>query len=180
MVSPKIPERLPGGFIHKPSAEAYDAYTHLARVVEHDSADAAIRVCAAAVAPRWRTQFATCYGVKESSGRRCIQRLLGKHCAASHWGRRCVCSPPADDHATLWMHAGTPALWVSQPYGLGPQALREIMAFCHEYDLECHIDTWPAWHFPGSTLAVIYSRPGVQEQLWEAARTTRQKGARPT
>jgi hypothetical protein len=59
---------------------------------------------------------------------------------------------PADDHTSLWLHDGKPAIWVSQPYGVSNFVLAEIAIVATRFRLRCDIDTWPAWHYPGHVL----------------------------
>jgi hypothetical protein len=61
---------------------------------------------------------------------------------------------PGDDHAELRM--GENPVYVSHPYHLSLDQLREIVKVCDEHGLEVEIDT-RSWYFPGRTLRVSYS-----------------------
>ena len=65
---------------------------------------------------------------------------------------------PGDDHTTLWNIDGKPAVYVSQPYGLSLDRLKEICAACDQHGLTVEVGAWPAWHFPGSVLHVEYRK----------------------
>lgn len=164
---------LPGNFVHKPTTTQRQAYEALLNAKQETNADIASRVCAAVIAEDYEASFARVYGITRSKGTWCIQRLLGKRCQMGRMWTSCACRPPADDHPTLWNHQGKPVFWVSQPYGLAGAHVREIVAFCETHGLDFWIDAWPGWHFPGHVLTVIYSRPGMRLQLWEAVRQTR-------
>lgn len=65
---------------------------------------------------------------------------------------------PADDHFTLWLKDGRPEVYVSQPYDLSLDDLRQIVAACDQHGLTVSITTWPAWHFPSRVMQVEYRR----------------------
>ncbi len=91
-------------------------------------------------------------GVKPSSGWHFLERLTG---------RRAVRDPMRFawlDHPSLWIKAGKPFSFVSQPYGLSLQDLREIVAYCEEHDLDVSVDAGASWHYPGATVAVEFTR----------------------
>jgi predicted TIM-barrel fold metal-dependent hydrolase len=91
-------------------------------------------------------------GVTLSSGWHFLERLTG---------RRAVRDPMRFawlDHPSLWIKAGKPFSFVSQPYGLSLQDLREIVAYCEEHDLDVSVDAGASWHYPGATVAVEFTR----------------------
>ena len=91
-------------------------------------------------------------GVKPSSGWCFLERLTG---------RRAVRDPMRFawmDHPSLWIKDGKPFSFVSQPYGLGLQDLREIVAYCEEHNLDVLVDAGMSWHYPGATVAVEFTR----------------------
>jgi hypothetical protein len=80
---------------------------------------------------------------------------------------------PGDDHVTLWRQPSDRgariSLWVSQPYGLTADDLAAMYAGAEERSLEFAVDTWPAWHNPGSVLFVT----------WRARACTAQQAEQP-
>ena len=100
------------------------------------------------VADEHREVFAKSRGLKESGGRLCVHRLLGKQCNFEG------CQPPAADHDTLWLKDGKPALYLMQPYGLCWEDIKKLAAFCERHGLEARVDTWPSFHFPGAVLSI--------------------------
>ncbi len=120
----------------------------LHRVIEAQGSDAAARAYAEATAESYHEVFAKSRGLKESDGRLCIQKLLGRQCNFQD------CSPPGGDHDTLWLKDGRPALYLMQPYGLGWNKMRELIAFCLRHGLRADVDVWPSFHFPGHVLSV--------------------------
>ena len=53
---------------------------------------------------------------------------------------------PGDDHTTLWNINGKPAVYVSQPYGLSLDRLKEICAACDQHGLTVEVGAWPHAH----------------------------------
>lgn len=136
----------------------------LAHLVETEGAGAASQIAAEVLSGPYRESFAQAYGLKPCRGRLCIQRLLGK--THRYPGRRgedgCVCTPPHDDHPSLWRRGGKPAVWVSQPYPMPLPDLQEMFRFGEEFGLKVELDTWPSWHAPGQVLTVLFIAPGVE------------------
>jgi hypothetical protein len=99
-------------------------------------------------------------GLKDTKGSVCLARLLGKQCTASHYadpGDDFSVRPhtiPRGDHDRLFVRAGKPVLFLSQPYGIALQELRKLVQLCDRCSLNLQIDTWPAPHFPGRVLSV--------------------------
>ena len=112
-------------------------------------------------------RFKERYGVKESRGVVCWQRLLGKRCptyqsSSQKYDVPHVCYPPHSDHVTLWNKNGKPHFLVSQPYGPWHyNRILKIGEFCEKNNLEFLIDAWPSWHYPGRVLTVIFKAKGV-------------------
>lgn len=113
-------------------------------------------------------QWKTRHDLRESQGRLCILRLLGKHCVGPDGcyygpGHKPIdhqCWPPHGDHMNLWLDkAGKPVLFTSQPYGLGWKALQETIAFCKKWGLRVDIN-YPdqAWHNPGGVLMLEFRK----------------------
>jgi len=64
------------------------------------------------------------------------------------------------DHGTRWTMAGLPYCLVGQPYGLGPEGIRELEAL-QLAGLEVWVSAYPAWHLPGNVLHVEVRRAGA-------------------
>lgn len=94
--------------------------------------------------------------LKQAGGHVCIARLLGKRCSIGYQNAESKppCLPPGSDHASLWNRDGVPFVFVFQPYGMSYEAIRELTAFCEQWELRFDIDDWPSWHFPGAILTV--------------------------
>ena len=110
--------------------------------------DAVSRAYAEVVADEHREVFAKSRGLKQSDGRLCVQRLVGKQCNFQD------CAPPAGDHDTLWLKDGKPALYLMQPYGLNWENMKKLVAFCERRGLKASVDTWPSFAFAGWVLSI--------------------------
>lgn len=90
--------------------------------------------------------------VKPTMGNPFIERLAGA---------RAVPNPVRFgwmDHPSLWVRGGKPFSFVSQPYGLSLEDLKQIVAYCEEHNLNALVDAGMSWHCPGSTVAVELTR----------------------
>lgn len=65
-----------------------------------------------------------------------------------------------DDHCTLWNKNGKPHCWVSQPYHFGLQNAKEAIERAEKYGLDFKINTFPAWHYPGHVIFIVWTRKG--------------------
>lgn len=65
---------------------------------------------------------------------------------------------PGSDHTRLFLKDKRPHIFTSEPYGLGWDDLKEIVAYCKEHGLEASVDAWDSWHFPGCTLLLQYRK----------------------
>lgn len=91
-------------------------------------------------------------GVKPSSGWCFLERLTG---------RRAVRDPVSFawiDHRSLWLKDGKPYSYVTQPYGLSLSDLKQIVSYCDEHGLDVFVDAGLSWHYPGTTVAVEFTR----------------------
>jgi hypothetical protein len=93
--------------------------------------------------------------LKRSRGVACVGKLLGKRCGQhNYYQLHCEThQPPAADHVELYNRNGKPEVYVSQPYGLSWESLKNLVSFCETHGLEAEIDTG-SWHFPDNTLLV--------------------------
>lgn len=132
------------------------AHDALVNLILHTSEDEALRVVAGACGPAIRTTHLLLRGLKESGGRPCVMRLLGKRCTTES---EHLCLPPATDHPAMLTKDGKPSVLVSQPYGLGFTELKELVSFCETFGLEVEIDAC-GWYFFGRALRVEIAKPG--------------------
>lgn len=62
---------------------------------------------------------------------------------------------PGDDHVSIWQD-GNRRVYVSQPYHLDLDTMREIVAHCDQHQMTVEIQPDASWWFPGSTLAILW------------------------
>lgn len=134
-----------------------EAVEVLQRLFAAEGLDHVSRAFAEVMSPAIRAVWVAA-GVKESQGHPCIQRLLGKRCDPYS-----NCNPPAGDHCSLWVKEGKATVLVSQPYGLSWASLQETVDYCRRLGLEARVGAGLSWHFPGTTIAVFYTRSGTVE-----------------
>jgi len=101
-------------------------------------------------------------GYRLSHGRLCSERLLTRSYCSAADGRRGArdmpCSPPGDDHPSLWLRDGVPAAYISQPYQIMNTDAAAMTAFARRYGLRYTVDPHGSWYWPDSTLLVIWRR----------------------
>lgn len=149
----------------------------LQRLTEEAGADLTSRVYASAVAAGTCETWAKTRGLRLSPRHPCLGRLRDGRCwEVWEWRRgesakeRIPCQLPGADHASLWLKAGKPAVYVSQPYHLPWETLQEMMAFAERWHLMVDVESWPSWHFPSRVLTILVRRrtggedPPVEEQ----------------
>jgi len=92
----------------------------------------------------------------------CVNRLKGSKNCPDKYNRtgtvKCELRLPASDHLSEWVKDGETFSIVSQPYGISYVALKEMIEFCDQHQLEPFISANRAWHFPGSALSIEYRR----------------------
>jgi hypothetical protein len=118
--------------------------------------DTVKRTYAHAIHRELKEAWAKGLGLKQSSGRVCIHRLIGKRCS---FYENQPCLPPRTDHPSLWLKDGKPFCLVSQPYG--PLVMSDVEAiekFCHRHGLEFEINSWPGWYFPHAVLFMTFKK----------------------
>jgi len=114
--------------------------------------------CLAEIEAR-RGAWAAAHGLRESTGAACPRRLARRPCRLRAHGT-CACARWWADHATLWLgEAGRPVVWLAQPYALGEDAMREVLALCAELGLEAEV-TSDSWWYPGRTVALVLRPAG--------------------
>jgi hypothetical protein len=102
------------------------AYEAAVEALKRLSPDDAQRACAEAVAPALQKHANAEFGAR-ATGQKSWQRLLGKRGKATD-------SLPGDDHAELFL--GDPLTYVSHPYSLSLETIREIVAAYDEHGLD--------------------------------------------
>ncbi len=150
-------------FVKKPSKLYSQAVEALLALVEAEGADAALRVYAQATWEEYYRQYAEKHGLKLSAGHPCLSRLLGKRCSQKSDYSGVPCYPPGADHDSLWLKDGKPYAYITQPYCLTLNAMRDLVAMCDQYGLDVNIRTWPSWHFPGGVLTMEIKRKTESE-----------------
>jgi len=92
-------------------------------------------------------------GYNPSKGERDVLRLFGKQVKWASVPE----VPPESEHISLWIKDGLPERFVSQPYELQMDAVREMISYCDKHDLTFTIHG-ASWHFPGATVLVEFRR----------------------
>ena len=101
-------------------------------------------------------KFLSVYNLdRPTSGEICISRLNGKRCKKNNKNsHQHQCGIPHDDHPSLWLRKGEPAVYCSHLYALTAEEAREIAKFCEARELEATFR--PALSFwSEKTIAVI-------------------------
>ena len=121
------------------------------------------RAYAEAVRDHSKAVYLRTRGLKPTSGRVDLCRLTGKRARADNgyymgW----------IDHPSLWIKDGKPEVFISQPYQLSLEDMRELIATCDAFGLEAMVDTWPSWHFPTGVLTIKVRKKGDDgsNRLW--------------
>lgn len=105
-----------------------------------------------------RERFLTQTKVKESQVRLAHwRRLLGQSPKNGRY-RGADDYQNVDDHCSLWNRDRKYWAYISQPYVLETDDLREIVKRCDENGLHAQVRADASWHFPGMTVAVIWTR----------------------
>jgi hypothetical protein len=100
-----------------------------------------------------KDEFACREGLRESKSKGDgIQWLLGGRSRGVASMRRWF------DHGTRWTKDAEPYCLVGQPYGLLPDAIREL-AGLSEHGIDVMIDVNPVWHYAGQVLSVRVFAP---------------------
>ncbi len=86
-------------------------------------------------------------------GHACLLRLTHEDGGDRHAGR-CV-HLPGSDHTSMWMKAGKPHIYVTQPYELDDERLDEMFRVCRRHGLTLRVDSAVAWHNPMAVLIEV-------------------------
>lgn len=86
-----------------------------------------------------------------------IRRLIGKNRIGPTDNPNVMPDePPANDHGALFLKNGKPIFYMSRPYGLSHDELRQIIAFADRWGLTVSIDGLQSNWFPSLTVCVRY------------------------
>jgi hypothetical protein len=128
------------------------------RLAVAEGLDTASRAYAEATYDLKEQSYAASRKVRRSQGHPCIRRLLGKRCDGWNRPDGIACESPVSDHDTLWIKDGKPEVFLAQPYGMGLDAMRNLVRLCDAHSLYANVDAWPSFHFPGHVLSVEIKR----------------------
>ena len=141
------------------------AVAALTALIEESGLDDAQRAAAEALSDPMRDMVRADKLLRFSTAHPCIARVLGKRCSQAHSSiyedteRRPPCYPPGADHSFLTLLGGRALSFITHPYDLDTDTLKEMTAFAEKWGIEVTIDGF-SWHFPGRTVRVIWRRPG--------------------
>lgn len=86
-----------------------------------------------------------------------ISSLIRRQFARGELRRAAVPTrPPGDDHGVLLYKDRIPAVYLSEPYGLWTDRLRDIVEFCDKYRLEVSFNASQGIWNPGCTTTLMY------------------------
>jgi len=138
---------------HRPGGEMKAALEALERLAAYVGPDAAERVACQFI-HHLRLRLFRPYLRLHS--RPCIARLSKK----SHLPYRCPACLPSSlrEHIGTFVHEDWSKSVISQPYCLTFEELQEIVEFCKANNVRCEINADDSWHFPGRTLAVVFTQ----------------------
>lgn len=132
----------------KSRSKEYDrAVRALRELAEWEGAEQAGRAFSEAVSDM-RQEGLREKGYRKSPASPCIRKLLGYRCDMTQ------CHPPGSDHSSLWYKKGKPALFLSQPYQLGWEEMRKLVAFCLQHKLRADVSSWPSHYFPSQVISL--------------------------
>ncbi len=149
-------------FVGECATELYeDTVDQLRELAAREGYDMPTRAYAEAVADPFREMGHEVWG--KPSGSNSIRGLLGKK-PLPPFPRPGVDDgkmpnePPANDHGWLHVSDKKGPRYISQPYDLTFDDLKEIVKFCEKWGLKVCDAAGHSWHFPGQTLFLLYSR----------------------
>lgn len=106
---------------------------------------------------RQRQRMVAIRGLRESTKTQSISHLMRQDASKADESPD---HPPWDCNGLLLDLVGQPYEWVSQPYLLEIENLREILEFCDRFNLDVQIDARRAFSDPGDSIGVVY-RPRI-------------------
>ena len=156
-------------FMSDRQTETYrSAVAALTKLIEEAGLDDAQRAAAEALSDPMRDHAMMGGMVREgkplrlSTAHPCIARLVRKRCQAFPWPNSndyMPCYPPGADHSFLTLLGRRADSFITHPYSLDTDTLKQMAAFAEKWGIEVTIDGF-SWHFPGRTVRVIWRRPG--------------------
>lgn len=136
------------------SARYRRAVEALRLVAQEEGLDQAQRAVGEALSDLRKDAWVKGHSLKPTDGSVFWSELLGKRPSREEELSRL----PGDDHVTLWLKDGKPDVYVSQPYALGLDTLREMAQMADKHGLDVHVDAKSSWWFPGYTLFIEWRR----------------------
>lgn len=105
-------------------------------------------------------EWAAPLGLRQSATHnKCLHWLRGKQCPRNASHGACGATVPGADHLSVWNRGPgrTPAVLVSQPYGLFDEDLAELTELAKEPDLVVEVDESGGWYGAGTTWVAIWN-----------------------
>jgi hypothetical protein len=160
-------------FVSKPTEAWTSTVTTLKALAAAEGWDRVDRAFAAATTVSINENLAARLGkAKRSPAHPCIARLISGTCSWSKgrepYEHEPPCEPPVDDHPSLWIRDGKPVAYVSEHYDLDLPHMREIIVFADRWQLDVWFSAYPSPHFPGRTMAVVYTKRHFRSDGTEA------------
>lgn len=103
------------------------------------------------------------YGLRPSSGARCILLLAGKRCLA-YTGDACDCPGCLDlgsnalDHGEVFISRGKAAFIVAHPYNIDAETMGRLATLVKRLGLDMWIDG-ESWYSPGHAVRLVIATP---------------------
>ncbi len=91
-------------------------------------------------------------GVTVTHDHVCLRRLTPEGCPRV--GRSCE-ELPGRDHTSMWLKAGEPHIYVTQPYDLDIETLDAMFRVARRLGLTVRVDAAPAWHDSSAVLIEV-------------------------
>jgi len=82
-----------------------------------------------------------------------MKKLIGKRDSGGFDIKHPIFDHECSDHTSMWNKDSKPYVYVSQPYHLTCEGLKDISQFCEQFNLSVHI-TSDSFYSPGGTLMI--------------------------
>jgi hypothetical protein len=146
-------------FLRDPSPAQIAAMAALAAVPDPD------RVVAGALADHYRETYSKLAyhppgRLTLAGGHACLRRLARGRCqrfSGTRFPESLCVELPGADHAELWLLDGRPYAYLSHPYGMGIDVMRQAIAVCDAWGLTMDVEA-ASWYYPLGTLCVEVRR----------------------
>jgi hypothetical protein len=129
-----------------------EAVRVLGELADAEGCDVAMRAYSEAIWERLYEQLREKYGTLKDDS---VLAFLGQ--------RRGSVRVPAGDHVKRWRKKGGPDTLTSEPYEIGVEGMRALVAFCDKHGLNATL-TAGSVHFPSHCLLVVLQRKGEGEE----------------